>query len=71
MFNPFKAAFSAGSKAMGGHDFQSDKVDDYSNGQPILTPFQRARQEWDDRSAPRWSAVGTGVWRSSPPAEPT
>jgi type IV secretory pathway TrbF-like protein len=57
MFNPFKAAFSAGSKAMGGHDFQSDKVDDYSNGQPILTPFQRARQEWDDR-------IGAPVVRS-------
>lgn len=45
MFNPFKAA----SKAMGGHIFQSDKVENYGTGQPILSPFQRARQEWDDR----------------------
>lgn len=45
MFNPFKAA----SKAMGGHDFTSDKVPDYGTGQPVLSPFQRARQEWDDR----------------------
>lgn len=49
MFNPFKAASSAASKATGGHSFQSDKVDDYGTGEPILTPFQRARQEWDDR----------------------
>jgi type IV secretory pathway TrbF-like protein len=49
MFNPFKAASNAASKAMGGHDFQSDKVQDYGTGQPVLSPFQRARQEWDDR----------------------
>jgi type IV secretion system protein TrbF len=49
MFNPFKAAHGAASKAMGGHSFQSDKVEEYGTGQPILSPFQRARQEWDDR----------------------
>jgi type IV secretory pathway TrbF-like protein len=49
MFNPFKAASNAKSKAMGGHDFMSDKVEDYGTGQPVLSPFQRARQEWDDR----------------------
>lgn len=49
MFNPFKAASNAASKAMGGHDFKSDKVQDYGTDQPILSPFQRARQEWDDR----------------------
>jgi type IV secretion system protein VirB5 len=49
MFNPFKAASSAANKAMGGHDFTSDKVPDYGSGQPVLSPFQRAHQEWDDR----------------------
>src|SRR3954451_18159404 len=49
MFNPFKAASTAASKAQGGHDFQSDKVQDYGTGPPVLSPFQRARQEWDDR----------------------
>src|SRR3954454_11873689 len=49
MFNPVKAASNAASKAQGGHDFQSVKVQDYGTGQPVLSPFQRARQEWDDR----------------------
>lgn len=48
-FNPFRAASNAAGKAMGGHDFRSDKVEDHGAGYPVLTPFQRARQEWDDR----------------------
>ena len=57
MFNPFKAASNAASKAMGGHSFQSDKVEEYG-GQPILSPFQQARQEWDD-TAIQFSVVHT------------
>ena len=67
MFNPMKAASNAASKAMGGHDFRSDKVQDHGTGQPVLSPFQRARQEWDDRigaptvRARNWRLVAFGM----------
>jgi type IV secretion system protein TrbF len=49
MFNPFKAASGAAAKAMGGHDFKAGEIRHYGPDQPLLSPFQRARQEWDDR----------------------
>jgi type IV secretion system protein VirB5 len=67
MWNPFKAAADTAAKTTGAHDFRSAKVDDYGSGQPMLSPFQRARQEWDDRigaptvRAKNWRLMAFGM----------
>jgi type IV secretion system protein TrbF len=66
MFNPLKLVFSSAAKAQGGHDFAAGEIPCYAQKDPVLSPFQRARQEWDDRiggpvkQARNWRLVAVG-----------
>jgi type IV secretion system protein VirB5 len=68
MANPLAFIARAASKAQGGHDFNSGEVRRYGPDQPFLSPFQAARQEWDDRMGRQ--AKRAANWRLMAVAQP-